>query len=70
MFCYNFSFRIFSLMFSPLFSKVLTNILKIYELPKVHNKTPEYRQTLVSRRIIYRANSVPQQNLTFELYSS
>ena len=34
MFCSKFSFTIFLLMFFPLCSKVLTNILKIYELPK------------------------------------
>ena len=33
MFCSNFSFTIFLQMFFPLFSKVFTDILKIYELP-------------------------------------
>ena len=55
-------------MFFPLFSKVLTNILKIIELPKIHNKIPEYSQRLALIRINYRANSIPQLHLTFELY--
>ena len=40
--CSNFIFTIFSPMFLPFFSKVFTNILKIYKLPKVHNKLPKY----------------------------
>ena len=31
-------YNIFLLMFFPLFWKVFTNILKIYELPKIDNK--------------------------------
>ena len=41
-------------MFFALFSKFFTDILKINELPKVHNKTlPKYRQTLVITIINY-----------------
>ena len=36
-FCFKFSFTIFLLMFLPLFSKIVTKILKIYELPKIHD---------------------------------
>ena len=57
--CSNFSFTTFSLMFFPLFSKVFTNILKIYELPKIHNKIPNYTQTLVLTTITYQSNSLP-----------
>ena len=35
-FCFKFKFTIFLLMFLPLFLKVITNILKIYELPKIY----------------------------------
>ena len=35
LFCLKFSFTIFLLMFFPIFSNVFTNILKIYELPKI-----------------------------------
>ena len=42
MFCTNFSFAIFSLMFFPLCLKVFSDILKIYELPKINNKIPKY----------------------------
>ena len=38
LFCFKFSFTIFLLMFFPIFSNVFTNILKIYELPKIYNK--------------------------------
>ena len=38
MFCSNFSFTIFSLMLFPLLWKVFTDILNIYELPKIHNE--------------------------------
>ena len=37
MFCSKFSFKIFLLIFFPLFSKFFTCILKIYELPKMDN---------------------------------
>ena len=36
-FSFKFSFTIFLLMFLPLFSKFVTNILKIYELPKIYD---------------------------------
>ena len=36
-FGFRFSFTIFLLMFLPLFPKVVTNILKIYELPKIYH---------------------------------
>ena len=39
MFCSKFSFTIFLLMFFLLFFKVFTNILKIYKLPNIYNKT-------------------------------
>ena len=42
MFCSKFNFTIFLLMFFPLCSKVFTNILKIYELPKTNNTLPKY----------------------------
>ena len=45
-------------MFFPLFSKVFTDILKIYELPKIYNKIPKYCQTLVLTMIMYQANSM------------
>ena len=38
LFCFKFSFIIFLLTFFQLFSNVFTNILKIYELPKMYNK--------------------------------
>ena len=41
MFCSNFNLTTFSLMFFPLFSKVFTDILRIYELPKIYNKNAE-----------------------------
>ena len=34
-------------MFLALFSNVFTNILSVYELPKIQNKIPKYSQTLV-----------------------
>ena len=34
-------------MFLPLFSNVFTEILKMYELPKIHNEIPKYFLTLV-----------------------
>ena len=68
MFCSNFRFTMFSLMFFPLFSKVFTDILKIYELTKTYNKIPKYCQTLVLTLIIYKASSMSQHELAFELY--
>ena len=41
MFCSHFNLTTFSLMFFPLFSKVFTDILRIYELPKIYNKNTE-----------------------------
>ena len=67
-FCSKSSFAIFLLMFFPLFSKVFTNILKVYELPKIYNKIPKYSQELVLTIIIYQANSMSQLYLAFELY--
>ena len=58
MFCSNFNFTIFSLIFFPLFPKVFTGILKIYELLKKYYKIP-YCQMLVLTIIIYQVNSVP-----------
>ena len=68
MFCSKFSFTIFLLMFFPLCSKVFTNILKIYELPKINNTIPKYCQTLLLTIIIYQANSMSQLHLASELY--
>ena len=67
MFYSNFSFTIFSLMFFPLFSKVFTDILNIYELPKIYNKIPKYCQTL-ALIIVSQINSMSQLHLVFELY--
>ena len=55
-------------MFFPLCSKVFTNILKIYELPKINNTIPKYCQTLLLTIIIYQANSMSQLHLASELY--
>ena len=66
-FCSKFSFTIFLLMFFPLFSKVFTNTLKIYELPKINNTTPKYCQTLVSTIIMFQANSMSQLHLASEI---
>ena len=49
-FCFKFSFTIFLLMFLSLFSKVVTNILKIYELPKIYD----------TKKIVYN-NHLPGQ---------
>ena len=40
MFCSNFNFTMFSLIFFPFFPKVFTSILKIYELLKIYHKIP------------------------------
>ena len=64
MLCFKFSFTIFLLMFFPLFSKVFTNILKIYELPKIYNKILKKLLTI----IIYQVNSMSQLHLASELY--
>ena len=50
-------------MFFPLFSKVFNNILKIYELPKIHNKIPKFSQTLFLPVVMYKANSMPHLHL-------
>ena len=50
-------------MFFPLFSNVFTNILKIYELPKIYNKILKKLLTI----IIYHANSMSQLHLASEL---
>ena len=63
MFCSYFSFTIFSLIFFPLLPKVFTDILKIYELPKIYNKIPKYYQTLLVTIIIYQANFMSQLHL-------
>ena len=55
-------------MLFPLYSKVFTNILKIYELPKINNTIPKYCQTLVLTIIIYQANSMSQLQPASELY--
>ena len=47
-----------------------TNILKIYEEPKMHNTIPKYSQTFALTIFIYQANSMLQQHLAFELYPS
>ena len=54
--------------FTNVLSKVFTDILKIYELPKIYNKKPKYCQTFVLTIIIYQANSMSQLHLAFELY--
>ena len=51
----------------PIFSKVFTDILKVYELLKMYNKIPKYCQTLVLTIIIYQVNSTSQLHLRFEL---
>ena len=63
LFCLKFSFTIFLLMFFPIFSNVFTNILKIYELPKIYNKILKKLLTI----IIYHANSMSQLHLASEL---
>ena len=56
-------------MLFPLCSKVFTNILKIYEPPKINNTIPKYCQTLDLTIIIYQANSMSQLQLASELYT-
>ena len=68
MFCSKFSFTIFLLMFFPLFSKFFTNILKIYELPKINDAILKSCQTLVLTIIILQVNSMSQLHLASELY--
>ena len=62
------SFTKFLLMFFALFSKIFSNILKIYDLPKINHMIPKCCQTLVLKIIIYQANSMPQLCLASELY--
>ena len=64
LFCFKFSFTKFLLLFFPLFSNVFTNILKIYELPKIYNKILKKLLTI----IIYQVNSMSQLHLASELY--
>ena len=54
MFYFEFSFTIFLLMFLPLFSKVISNILKIYELSKIYKilKKKEKSQYSSNRSIL------------------
>ena len=63
-----FRFTVFLLMFFPLFPKIFTNTLKIYEPPKTNNTLSKYCQTLVLTIIIYQANSMSQLHLSSELY--
>ena len=41
------------LMFFPLFFNVFTNILKIYELPKIYNKTLKKLFTIITYQVKY-----------------
>ena len=52
LFCFKFSFTIFLLMFFPIFSNLFTDILKIYELPKIYNKILKKLLTMSSTRSI------------------
>ena len=65
MFWSNFSFKRFSLMLFPLFSKVFTDMLKIYEPPKLYKKIPKYCQTLFLKIIIYQANAMNYTHISF-----
>ena len=62
-------YNTFTNVLSIIFIFVLTNILKIYELPKIINMVPKYCQTLVLTIIIYQANSMSQLQLASELYT-
>ena len=62
-FSFIFSFTIFLLMLFSLFSNVFTNILKIYELPKIYNKILKKLFTI----IIYQVNSMSQLHLVSEI---
>ena len=64
LFCFKFSFTIFLLMFFPIFSNLFTDILKIYELPKIYNKILKKLLTI----IIYQVNSMSQLHLASEIY--
>ena len=63
MFCFEFSFTIFSWMFFPLFSKFFTNILKVDELPEIYNKILKNLFII----IIHQINSLSQIDLASEL---
>ena len=58
-----FSFTIFLLTFLPLFSKLITNILKIYERPKTYKILKKWFTI-----IIYQVNSMSQVHLASEFY--
>ena len=62
-FCFKFSFTIFLLMLVPLFSKVVTNILKTYELRKIY----KILKKLITI-IIYQVNSMSKLHLASEIY--
>ena len=51
-------------MFFPIFSNVFTNILKIYELPKIYNKILKKLFTIIT----YQVKSMSQLHLSSELY--
>ena len=51
-----------------LFPKVFTDILKIYELPKIYNKIPKYYQGLALTIMVYQVSSMSQLHLALELY--
>ena len=57
MFYSNFSFTMFSLMIFPLFSKIFTSVLIIYETTKIHNKIPTYNKMLVLTITIYQCSA-------------
>ena len=55
----------FNVLFQLQFYKIFTNVLsifyksfKIYQLPKISNKTPKYCQTIVLKIIIYNIYSI------------
>ena len=58
MFCSNFVFTTFPLIFFSLFEIVGNDILKIYELPKIDNKITKYSQIFIWAIIIYQASSM------------
>ena len=45
--------------FFNVLSKVFTEILNVYELPKIYNKKPKYCQKFVLIIITYQVNSIP-----------
>ena len=53
--------------FTNVFSKVFTYIIKFHELPKRYNKKPKYCQTIVLAIIIYQANFMSQVHWDYEL---